>query len=387
MGKRLIFTALVSFGLGVAVTFLFVERPNSRSTARRGEAAGSYDAGSSAPARLAEAEEREARLQETVTGLRKQLDEYAEREAGAAAKAKAIARATEGGPRYVYNATDATLRKVDWKSTGKAMAELMPLLSEAAAVTENKVKMRPELWGEITTSIGPVITAYVRLSEDGVDWSHPSVLVNVVHATLLHAGQPLNADQEEQLDRIGMEFVESETRRAASYGRKTPELKKLIDTSVQQEQLYVRVRTILHAAQLAALYPEGVRGVVSLDVFSGGNVWNDKIERIDHTGRESLRQACLEKHVAEHKLRAELVEALKPIIAEWEAGLPDEFVLAKATPAQIMDPDLTRAGRAMIAAKRQLALYEAVLARVPLNDSERKRLLGADELFVPVMHR
>ena len=52
-----------------------------------------------------------------------------------------------------------------------------------------------------------------------------------------------------------------------------------------------------------------------------------------------------------------------------------------------MEPDLTPSDRATFAARRQLALYEATLSRVPLNASERRRLLGADEVFVPVLHK
>jgi hypothetical protein len=84
-------------------------------------------------------------------------------------------------------------------------------------------------------------------------------------------------------------------------------------------------------------------------------------------------------------LRPEMLSAVEGVVADWEHALPAAFVLYQASAAAVTDVKMETSERVLAAADRQLALYEALLARVPLLDEEKARILEREEVLVPLL--
>ena len=90
-----------------------------------------------------------------------------------------------------------------------------------------------------------------------------------------------------------------------------------------------------------------------------------------HAGRAGLREVVTAGYC--EYLRPELAPEVGRIVADWEAKLPDSFVLAKPTPQRLMNKDY------------QLALMKTMLAQLPLDAKERQMLLDIDRVYVPIL--
>ena len=64
-------------------------------------------------------------------------------------------------------------------------------------------------------------------------FTHPSIVVNQVFATLREAGKPLTAEQERFVGELGTRFIAAEAKRVAGYGDATLEAQKLLDVSLE----------------------------------------------------------------------------------------------------------------------------------------------------------
>lgn len=375
-------TALVSFGLGVALTLLVTGDRSSRTEGRRAEGRGGFSAPEQGverlPAPLREKEAENAALREQVEELRRQLATGQETEETQPAP-------RSEAPRFVYAVSEEGLRAGNWIELGKATASLMPLMSEAVAVSQGKQTLRPALWGDIMREVGPIVTAAIAMGKAGVRWSHPSVTVNLIHSTLLEAGQPLNERQEQALDQLGRRYVEEDDRRLASYGEGTLALSQRIDDVRLLDRLYADVKGILDEAQRVVLWPPGVAGVAGLDIFAGSMSWDEHWWPLPHADRAGLG-AAMSAVLFEHlKLRWELKPQVTEIITAWESGLPEAFVLHEPTPARRLNKDFEVAARILFSADRLAELFGALLAQAPLTSEERERILAFDGALVPIL--
>ncbi len=382
-------TAATAFGLGVAVTLLVSQDGESRSGARGG-ARGGAAGGTPRPdvsAETARLEERLERSETERTRLAAEVDRLKRTLAAHEARERTGDEVVRqpGDPRFRYPETEVALRGLDWDGTGEAVARLMPLLSEAVDVMQGKRELRPELFGEITRWSGPLYTHGSQLNEREVAWSHPSALANLIHATLSKAGHPLGKQQEDDLYRIGLLYVEQDQRRRAGYGDETLRLRRMIDAVRLQDRFYAEVEPILTTEQKAVLYPPGVRGVVQLDIFAGSLVWEQNLDRIVHKDRAELRQRVTEAHAEKLELRDEVRPVLAAVVKEWEAALPDTYVFAE--PDALRHQKMEYAERVLFTAQRQAALLEALLARAPLGKEERRRVLEQGRVLEPFLRR
>jgi hypothetical protein len=371
---------VISFGLGVAVALLVGGRDRGRSERAPAPPAGTVPEVAILEARLRESEAANA-------ALRSRLEAHAPAEVGEAPEGAGAPGTRDRGPRFVDAAGEAALRAVDWQQAGEAVARILPLLSEASEVAHGKRELRAALFGDITRWFGPIITEAIKLEQAGVPWSSPSVLANLVHATLVEAGEPLDAAQQEALGAIGSRHWEEDARRRASYGETTPRMRRMVEEARMIDRFFAEVDPIFDHAQRAALYPPGVRGIVGLDVFGSSSVWDEKLGRIRYADRAGLRAAAMEAHARDLGLRAEILPHLESAVGEWERALPDAFVAHEADAAAKGDVKMERSDRVLLAAERQWALYESLLARAPLLDEERARIVAQDTVLVPLLVR
>jgi len=388
--KRLAVAAFAGFALGASVTLLLSsDGDGDARAARGGERAESMGRGEPfAPAEVADLRERLERSEREREALQRALDAASPAAVSpeAAGEPAGSPRPRKGaGARFAFAGSGKPIETLDWDEAGLATANLMPLLVEAADVTLGRREMRPQLWGDITRTFAPIITHAVQLQAAGVDWGHPFALANLVHATLREAGEPLDAEQEEALHRIAIRFREEDDRRRGGYGAETLQLRKTLDEMRIQDRFHAEVESLLRPAQKAILHPPVVKGISNLDVFSGGVVWDQKLERIVHADRAELRQRLTESAMKELGLRAAVQPSLALLVGEWEAALPDEFVGEE--PDAIRKGEMERTARVAFSATRQAAFFDALLAQAPLDEAERRRVVGYGKVFVPYLER
>ena len=356
---------------------------------------------SSAAGELRERRAAEATLRETIrkkdaeiARLQADVDRVEQNpgESGAAAGAKpepadgaskggASSAKSDGKPRFIYSDQQRGLESISWDKLGTATAKLMPLLSEAQAIATGKKTMRAEFYGELTTQIGPLVSEAMRGEEAGAPWFHPSVQVNLVHATLRKAGAPLSPEQEEQLDAIGTRFIADDSRRVAGYPEGTPAVSKRIDAVLQQERMFEEIRGMLDGKQTAILYPEGIRGVVGLDMFSGSVQWDEHFDHLQHGGREDFATRLAERLARDFEWKGERATALRTAVTRWSESVPDEYFQYETAPVVRQDKNLDQAARVLDAARKQVACFRFVAAE--LGGDAAEKLAEYDFVLVP----
>ncbi|MHC4937844.1 MAG: hypothetical protein ACYTHK_02610 [Planctomycetota bacterium] len=375
--------ALVSFGLGVAVHNWWSDAPGSTTRNDDTRRAEQEESAELAKAR-AEATKLRGEL-ETLRGETKSEKEEAPAapDADEPMEGSGEAKAARG-PRFIDAKHAEVLRKASWKPAGDALNELMPLLQEANEVAHGRKKMRNELWGDIMKSIGPIINVAVQLETNGVSWSHPVVQLNLLDATLASAGKPLADEQVEAIDPVGQQFIAADARREEEYGATVPAVRKRLDKSLLQGELYAAVEPFLTTEQRAVLWPEGVRGIAALDVFSAASVWDEHLQHMPHAGRVSLRESVT-KGLGDHMgLAKESRTMLLQVVTEWEQRYNDAFLLQRPSKPVIGDVKMNPTERVLSAAKAQVKLFESILMRVPLSTEQKKKLVDLDLVYVPL---
>ncbi|MGH7162598.1 MAG: hypothetical protein ACREID_03865, partial [Planctomycetota bacterium] len=294
-------------------------------------------------------------------------------------------------PRFVYTGAEKALDAIDWSVTGEAIAKITPLLHEMAASIAEGRPLPPSV-GEIQRWNGPLVTQALTLSNSGVEgtgvngaFTHPSVLVNSIHATLLKAGRPLDPAQEEALGAVGLRFLEEDRDRLAAYGDATFALKKLIDETTLKDRFFVEVDALLREEQREALHPASMRGRLQTDLFSSGIVWLQFAGPTPAPDRATFAARCASK-LAEHlELDVAARNALEPVAAAWAGAFPDAYWNVAGDPLSLSG--MMTVERVEAAARQTLALFESLPSRLALTSGQAEALRDLLRVPVPYLER
>lgn len=397
--------AILVLGAGFALGWMFRGDGNGAatdlSTGAAEEAAGSGaptlgDAQTRANALARQLEqERSAReaAETEVARLKRERDQTA---AGGEGTGAAAAR-TGKGPRFTYPEVDAALQRVNWTEVGESVHNMGPLLKELAEhLAEGKGY--PQRVGEIQRWNGPLLTAALGLSKDGIpgtgangSFTHPAVLVNMVVATLENAGLPLDGAQLERLARLGTAYVAEDDRRLKSYGPDTLALEKLIGEVRLKDRFYAEIDALVTHEQREALHPEAIRGRVGIDLFSSGLVLSTTGMSVRFGTRPELVERLVQEAASHFRIKAGEPEAalFSRAAADWVQSLPEAWLMepldAMARGSQDLPGSVGMPTRRMLeAAERTLDLYRRLLDQLAADSPLAVRLRGESAFVVPV---
>ncbi|MEM8884119.1 MAG: hypothetical protein AAGD14_08635, partial [Planctomycetota bacterium] len=291
--------------------------------------------------------------------------------------------------RYVFteSASAAKLKDVKWETAGDAFHKLMPLLLEANEIQHGRKEMRPQFMADIFAAISPLYSVGTQIDEQGVAWTSPVVQINMLAATLMSAGQPVQESQFEPLNAVGSRFVEADAQRLARYADDTLALRKRVDASQLLGRLYAEIEPVLNEAQRAVLWPPAVRGIVNLDPFSAGAGWDEYMQMMAHGGRDALQTKMVAHFTSELELPEDQVVLLKQIVGAWVQALPDAFVLAKTEGPAARDVDMQKTTRVLAAAEHQVRLMQSVRTGLQLTKGQLEALVEMDYVLVPVLRK
>ena len=305
-------------------------------------------------------------------------------------KDAATAGPEESGPRFVYAETQKALKDLDWKTMAKSMHALPPLLEELVEFGRSDEEEFPASIGDIQRWNGPLLKEVAKLqSRDEVPGSnvngkftHPSVYVNLIYGALIHSDVPLSEKQEEELYRIGLRFVEEDSRRRAGYGEGVIELRKMIDANALKDRFFAAVDAMLTPAQRHVLHPEGMRGTTVGDLFSSGVVWNTVTKTAGFSTRKELEEMFARGAMARFKLPESARPVVQSLTRAWSQGMSDEFLSAPLTRAE-KDLKIMQVARIRKVAALQANVQEALIAQLDLQPDQRKRVAKTLRVLVP----
>jgi hypothetical protein len=330
------------------------------------------------------AEEELARLREEVAVLRR-ADEIATEGPPAATEADPE---TEAAVPYVFAGTEDALRAMDFEVAGEAIANMTPILGEVAKALAEGRQVPPSV-GDVQRWNGPLVKQALIAQQSGVPgtgvngaFTHPSVLVNMVHSTLAHAGLPLDEHQQARLRDLGDRFVEEDARRLAGYDETTLEFRKIVEETTLKDRLYEAIDGILTQEQRDMLHPPDVRGRLRSDLFSSGIVWLQFARTVRYTDRPAMAEAFIGRVLRDWNFDDEAESRARELSRTWASSFTDAYL------TETLDA-LSRQGivpmeRVRIAAKNQLAFYTALHAQLSPGSEAAERVRSAQLLMVPV---
>jgi RNA polymerase sigma-70 factor (ECF subfamily) len=281
-------------------------------------------------------------------------------------------------PRFVYAGTSDALRALDWKTIGESTYALPPLLDELRDAVQNGREI-PSSVGQIQRWNGPLIGEALKLQARDVPgtglngkFTHPSMLVNLIYATLAQSPVPLSEDQARQLDEIGLRFVEEDMRREASYGPATLPLRKVIEETALKDRFFRDVDGILTVEQRDVLHPADSRGYTTGDLFSSGLVWAQLARPLPIRDRADLEKQAIEVVMTSFDLAEDARPTVESIVATWSAGMSDEFLAEPMTTAVRMR--IMRVDRIEKVARLTLDLLESLIGQLSFTDEQKANI-------------
>jgi hypothetical protein len=348
-------------GHGKALKALEAERDEARKRAVEAEAAGA--------AARQEVEEARAALEASRPAV------PAGAEAPAAAK----------GPRFALGEYEAVLRDLDWRTIGGNMQQMVPLLEALARGIAEGKPLDGEGLGRIQQLNGPLVTAALKIGDripgSGINakFTHPVFSSNAMAFALEAAKLPLTDRQAEALGKLAQEFADRDRARIAGYDERAWALQKVLDEASLREDFFEAAFGILTESQGAALRPAATRGLLSLDLFSTGLLWQQHLVPVfapDRAGAGGVVKAQAATWLA---IPEEKRAALDPFIAEWVAAVPDSLLAGGG-----MGMAGVKAADVEALARTQVALMRRIVESQSFGDAVAGKARDIGGVLLPI---
>ncbi len=294
-------------------------------------------------------------------------------------------------PRFRYQKFEEALTSIDWTKSAEATVNLASLLSKWGEEIE-KGNRTPNWIGQLQRWNGPLVSAAISAQNaevpgTGVNgaFSHPSIMANLVQATLIEAGEPLDEDQEKQLRELGRKYVEEDARRLDGYPEGTLALEKTIDEAALKDRFYADVDRLVTSVQREILHPEAIRGRLTLDLFSSGIIWLTMAEATRYTDREDLVRQITRAAMQHFTLADEHKDAVHEAARRWGGSFTQEYLDEEAD--ALSQAGRVTVARVNVAARSQLVFYKTLLERLPADSELAKRVRNSTRIVLPLKRR
>jgi RNA polymerase sigma factor (sigma-70 family) len=317
----------------------------------------------------------------------------AERDEARAALAATKAPAGGGEPEasgvpVSFPEYDEVLTKVEWKTVGTNMRQMLPLLSSLRESSRAGGKIDLAAAGRIQQLNGALVREAGKIHEalpgTGVNgaFTHPSFMVNSMLVTLEDAGKPLSASQVEAIGKVGREFSDRDRAREAGYDERTLGLQKTLEEATLKDQFFEAAGALLNPEQREVLWPQATRGLLGFDLFSSGIMLAQVALPVTAKDREAYAAALENGMVERFKIPAERREALRGLIAQWAADLPEAWFEAETESLSGMQP-LLKKDLVLDVGRRLLGLVQRVTAELGLDEPIAKHIRQSPVILVP----
>jgi len=283
---------------------------------------------------------------------------------------------------------DAVLSKVEWKTVGTNMKQMLPLLGALSESARSGGKIDLAAAGRIQQLNGALVREAGKIHEDlpgiGINgaFSHPSFMVNSMLVTLAEAGKPLSEKQVEALGAVGRQFSDRDRVREAGYDERTLGIQKAIEEATLKDQFFEAAGALMSPDQRDVLWPAATKGVLGFDLFSSGIMLAQLAHPVVSTDRASFLERMEGTIVERAGIPAERREALHALVAAWGADIPEAWFAKETDSVMGMQPMLTK-DAVLDAARRELALVQRILGELGLEGSVADSIRRSPVIFVP----
>lgn len=289
---------------------------------------------------------------------------------------------------FHYTGLDDVLAKVDWASMGSTTHELVPVLTELAALIDSGEAPSLELQSKVQAlnskflAQAPVIAEGIPGEGVNGSFSHPLVVANQMYATFEAAGIPLDNAQRDRMQALAAQYAGEDDQRRAGYSSETSKLQVLLEEMELKERFYAEARGLLDADQLGVVSHPAIQGFTGIELVGTGVAWAPftrpaRMPSLQAYGEKLSSQLTNNLNVSE-----EQAGQLGAIVQKWAATYPQNLWEMELSPRNRQR--MIEVERVSAAARMQLGMVQEILGSLSLTPKQREDLLSLQQVFVPM---
>lgn len=279
----------------------------------------------------------------------------------------------------------AEVRDADWGEIGGAAHAMIPLLKELADVMREGKEMPPALGQKIGEHNRKLIAYWARVANKlptnadvNGEFSHPINMANMLAAQLAAAGEPLSEQQVSQISALGEEYDRRWTAAIAGYNERTFQMQKLLDEGEMKEWFKAEMMRVCTASQRAIAVPPAIDGLVGLDLYSAGLIFQMNVSDVQAPDEEQLKERLKTTAGTLYGLDSAVLEGAHFLFNDWVLALQTQLQpRAQAELFQYRTAELIQSGRA------QLKAMQAIHADYVRDETIRETIRQSVSIIYP----
>ena len=338
--------------------------------------------------RVSKAEARASKAESELSGAIAERD--AAKSALGAAKGPTASdpEAAEGKSPISFPEYDEVLAKVDWKTVGRNMHQMTPLIRTLVEKSRAGEKIDFGVAGKIQQLNGALINEAGKIHETlpgtGVNgaFTHPSFMVNSMVSALEDAGKPLSAPQLEALGKVGHDFSARDRLREAGYDDRTLGVQKVVEEAALKEQFFDAAAALFSPEQREILWPASTKGLVAFDIYSSGLMLITVMQPVQVKDRDAYAAALVKGISDRSKVPAENLQALQGVVTQWAADLPAAWFEKDTETLAGMQP-MIMADQVIEVGRRLIGLVQKVSSDIGLDEATANAMRKSPVIVVP----
>ncbi|MBL9088667.1 MAG: hypothetical protein JNM10_16125, partial [Planctomycetia bacterium] len=291
--------------------------------------------------------------------------------------------------RIVVPGHEELIAEVDWTLVGKATLEMAPLLpvffdewaKTGKPPTTSAAKVNRLNADLVTAAIAAAQKMKLPMMAANRAYTHPSMMVNAMAATLEAAGKPMTAAQAEAVRALAVEATNALLARESGYGPETWALQKLLDETATKERFFEAAFAVLTAEQRDLLTPPVAKGRLQADLFSSGLLWAVHAQAVPVNDREHLVTVVTASVTDLMGWGEDKRAPVREIVDPWVSELPPS-VLEQPWDA-LASVGMVPLTTVVEAAQRQLTLLDRIARGLRLDDPGMEAIRQIDRVVVP----
>ncbi|MCC7510360.1 MAG: hypothetical protein IT464_13450 [Planctomycetes bacterium] len=277
------------------------------------------------------------------------------------------------------------IRDANWDEIGGAAREMVPLLKELAEAMAAGKSPPPALMQKIGEHNRKLVNHYAKVmgslpthaSSNG-EFTHPINLANMLATQLKGAGKPLSDQQVSELVKLGDEYDRRWDELQKGYNEGTFKLQKKLDEADLKEWFKAEMLRVCSVEQRMIAVPPEVDGIVGLDLYSSGLIFQMAIEHLTAADQEALKSRIKAAIAEPTGIDPAVLDTAQFVFDDWLNGLQ-----AQLAPRTRLQLQLFRTTEVIQSGKAQLKAFKVLHSDYALGDEAKDVLKGAEAVVLP----
>lgn len=250
------------------------------------------------------------------------------------------------------------LRDADWADLGKTIQTMHEDMKEVRKAMREGEAISPALQEKLGRENRKLVQHALKVMEKlptnasvNGEFSHPINLVNFLAAHLEGMGEPLSDAQLADLARLGEEYEKRWKAMQEGYDETTYNLQKLLDEGELKEWFREEMFRVTTPRQKAAAVPAEIEGVVGLDLYSAGLIFQMSIDPVNEEAVPNIKDALKSRMESHLSIERTMLDNAEYLFDEWVIDLSAQLQpKSQAESEVIYTRDVIAAGKAQLSA-------------------------------------